>query len=38
MTQVYHPQNKERLARSIFSHSDEDGNIKEDSPLNWGKK
>jgi len=30
--------NKERLARSIFSHSDEDGYIKEDSPLNWGKK
>ena len=32
------PQNKERLTQSIISHSDEDGNIKPDSPLNWGKK
>ena len=32
------PQNQEKLARSIVSHSDEDGNIKTNSPLTWGKK
>ena len=31
------PQNQEKLARSIVSHSDEDGKIKPDSPLGWGK-
>ena len=31
------PQNKEKFARSIISHSDEDGKIKPDSPLGWGK-
>jgi hypothetical protein len=31
------PRNKEILAQSIVSHSDEDGKIKPDSPLGWGK-
>ena len=31
------PQNQEKLARAIVSHSDEDGKIKPDSPLGWGK-
>tara|TARA_Y100000310_G_C20099859_1_gene542197 strand:+ start:191 stop:535 length:345 start_codon:yes stop_codon:yes gene_type:complete len=31
------PRNKEILAQSIDNHSDADGNIKPDSPLNWGK-
>jgi hypothetical protein len=31
------PMNKEKLARSIVSHSDEEGNIREDSPISWGK-
>jgi hypothetical protein len=31
-------QHQEKLARSIIGHSDEDGSIREDSPLNWGKK
>ena len=30
-------QNQEKFARSIISHSDEDGKIKPDSPLGWGK-